>query len=246
MNRQTLGVSVTLSEHMPRNTLIGLAVLIALVGAFLWYFGGNSPITPLPPTGSYALTEDRYEITAQYATSTPLTSPHNEEAVSLMYEFVTETISAFKALERSPEDPPHSLQILYLTAISPRTISYIYTVYEETGGAHGMSYFNTFMFDTVTGEHLSLEDLFRPGSAYLETLSSLAREKLPSVIGEYADEEMIASGTEPAEESFSQFFIGGSTLFILFPPYQVAAYAQGPVTLQLPLSELETMRSEYK
>ena len=57
---------------------------------------------------------------------------------------------------------------------------------------------------------------------------------------------MINMGTTPEEVSFENFYFDGNDLVILFAPYQVAAYAAGPQTLRIPLSELASiLKPEY-
>ena len=138
-----------------------------------------------------------------------------------------------------------TLQITYLIASSAHTVSYIFTIYEDTLGAHGNTFFHTFTFDTGTGASLSLADIF--SSSYLDTLSSISRTKLPSVIGDDADPAFINNGTTPDEKNFENFFFDNRDFVVLFAPYQVAAYADGPQTLRIPLSELSSiLKPEYR
>lgn len=239
---------------MHRNTIIGLIALAVVLGGLGWYAGTRQGQTlpgisaaSLPAQPPYRETAPVWKIIANYPTSTPLIGSANDSAMALMRSFIADTIMQFKkGAQGAPNQTGLSLDLVYLIGSSPRTVSYIYTIYEDTGGAHGMTYFKTFVFDTKTGTHLSLVDLFAPGSTYLQTLSSLARAKLPGVIGQYADPQMIQNGTTPDEKNFENFFIDNHNIDFLFPPYQVAAYAQGPVTLQIPMAELPGIKPEYK
>lgn len=240
---------------MNRNVWIGIIALIGIAGGVLWYAGtrpGGLSITgssiSLPAAGPYQAQTASYQIVANYPTSTPLTGSANDSAMALMRSFVADTISQFQnSIKGQPHlDGASTLQLVYLIGSSPRTISYIYTIDEYSGGAHGMTYFKTFVFDTTTGKKLSLADLFTPGTNYLSELSTAARAQLPRVIGPDADAQMIASGTTPDEKNFENFFIDNHNIVFLFPPYQVAAYAQGPVTLQIPTSALPGLKPQYQ
>lgn len=259
---------------MNKDTLIGgTAVILVLIGlAALLVF------KPLPPKSEESLetltllsgsqfSEEApyYSIRADYASTTPLMDSAGAEAdaaaVAHMKSFVAESVDAFKETadfeNLTAEEAEflglgdgrrYSLSIVYLISDAGKTLSYIFTTYQDTGGAHGNLAFTTFVFDTASGENLALSDIFVEGADYLRVLSNAARTRLPSIIGEaFADAETIALGTEPKEESFANFFFHGTDLVILFPPYQVAAYAAGPQTLRIPIEELsDILKEKYR
>jgi len=253
---------------MDRTTLIGIGALVLIIGAGALYVGlrpgpAKVPSGTLPAalTGSYVEHAAYYDIETAYPTETPLPGEASEAAITTMQGWVIETISQFKTDGNfdnlTPEDiamlgfdqgRKESLQITYKTVASPHTISYFFTTYSDTLGAHPNGFFKTFTFDTKTGAELSLTDLFAPGAKYLEQLSTIARAKLPEVIGtQYADADYIQSGTEPKDESFQNFVIDKGSLDILFEPYQVGPYAIGPQTLPIPLADMkEVLKPEYR
>jgi len=177
-----------------------------------------------------------------------------------MHDFVVKSVAQFKVdgnfanltdenarLMGLGKTHTYSLDISYRTTRGARTVSYIYTVNEDTGGAHGNTTFQTFTFDTQTGANVALKDLFVPGAPYLATLSSLSRAKLPAILGDMTDTQMLTDGTTPDETNFANFYIENSDFVLLFSPYQVAAYAAGPQTLRIPLSDLShILKPEYK
>ena len=246
---------------MQKDTIIGFAVVIIIIVGIILYAAMKPVPAKAPGTVKMSLPENGYvehaqyyDIAANYATSTSLAEPANTNAVALMENFVGGTIAQFKTdgnfANLTPEDikmmgfdqgRKETLQIVYLIASSPHTVSYIFTIYEDTLGAHGNTFFHTFTFDTSTGISLALADVFLPGADYLDALSSLARAKLPAIIGPGADTDFITNGTVPDEKNFANFFFDGQDFVILFPPYQVGPYTAGPQTLRIPLSELSTI-----
>lgn len=238
---------------MNRNALIGLSALIVLAGGLALYFAftpvpAQAPADDASPVANpYVEQEERYAIAANYPTSTPALA--GEGAVTAIQGWVISRVSEFKENDFStlPEGTKASLTIRYLISSSVRSVSYIFTVDEYAGGAHGMTDFTTFTFDTAEGGELALADIFEEGAPYLDRLSELSRAKLAVNLREYADESAIAAGTEPNAGNFSRFFLDNATLVILFPPYQVAAYAAGPQTVQIPLAEIaDILKSEYE
>ena len=250
---------------MKKNIALGLAAIFVLLGGFLFYFGtrplpAKAPGTtssPVASSGAYSEHAKYYDITAQYASSTPLAASANTAALALMQGFVGATIAQFKTAGNfanlTPADVSmidgrmETLDIVYLIASSPHTISYIFTIYEDMLGAHGNTSFHTFTFDTRSGAPLSLADVFTPGTPYLDTLSLISRARLPGVIGTSADMSFIKPGTAPLAQNFEDFFFDNKDFVILFAPYHVAPYVAGPQTLRIPISELASiLKSEYR
>lgn len=254
-----------------RNLIGGIALLAILAGVGAYAL--TRPVTPPPGTSgeapslspqAYEEHEPYYDIVAHYPDHTPLYASagaaKDAAAAAAIKKFVMSAAAQFKTdgnfAALTPEDMHMmgfdqgrklSLGMDYLISSSPRTISYVYIINEDTGGAHGNTYFHTFTFDSQTGDALTLRDLFMPGSEYLDALSSIARAKLPGILGDIFDERMMVDGTAPSEENFESFFLDEDTLTVLFAPYQVAAYAAGPQTLAIPRSELsDILKPEYR
>lgn len=238
------------------------AGLIALSGEFAPHPAPNPAAASLPlPPGHYTEHAPYYDIAANYATSTPLKGSANAAAIAAMQRFIAGEIVRFKKdgdfAGITPAEAAQmglgagrkeTLQITYLIASSARTVSYIFTTYEDTLGAHGNLFFRTFTFDTTTGQELALSDLFQSGSDYLARLSGLARTQLPAIIGSgMVSTQMLDQGTTPEDKNFSNFFIDNGDLVILFAPYAVAPYAAGPQTLRIPLSSLsDILNPQYR
>lgn len=251
---------------MKKDTILGIGILLIILATVVFY-AATKPLPAKAPgidAGSVASTNyvehaQYYDIATNYASSTPLQGEKNVAAVALMQKFVTDTIAQFKTdgnfANLTPEDVKilgfdrgnkETLQISYFIASSPRTVSYIFTVYEDTLGAHGNTFFHTFTFDTTKGTELSLSDIFTTNS-YLNTLSSLCRTKLPAIIGDGVEMNFITGGTTPEEKNFQNFFFDNQDFVILFDPYAVAPYSSGPQTLRIPLSELANiLKLEYR
>ena len=260
------------SPYMNKSTIIGIVVLLAALAGIVYL--ASVPPTPakapgttsiLPVSGAYAEHAAYYDIAANYPTTTPLRSTvstaSDDAAITLVQGGVKQVIDQFKADGKfdqlTAEDikmmgfdqgRKETLQINYLIASSPRTGSYIFTIYMDTLGAHPNGFFKTYTFDATTGAPLALKDLFAPGTDYLGMLSSQARAKLPEVMGkQFADAAYIKEGTTPEEKNFSNFFFDNADFVVLFPPYQVAAYAAGPQTLRIPVAQIrDLLKPEYR
>jgi len=228
--------------------LLGFIIL----GSLIWYMATTPPpgfevpvpafVEPEPQI--FSETTQYYDLQAAYPSKTPLSASvgvkADTEAVSLMRDFQEETIAEFKRnggfdsltqkdIEMFGYDQgrKQALGIDYQMYTSDTTVSYAYSIYADTMGAHPNLYFRTFTFSLVSGAQISLMDLFPNDPNYLETLSSLSRASLKDQLGEYANTEYLEGGTTPQELNFQHFIVDGDTLTIIFPPYQVGPYALG-------------------
>jgi len=212
-----------------------------------------------------------YDISTSYPGETPLKKTAgalaDQRAVSAIKGFEQNTIESFKEngnfanltaedikIQGLDQGRKYTLTIDYKLYTSPMTISYVLDIYEDTLGAHGNGFYRTFTFDSATGAGVLFGDLFTPNSDYLGKISSLARAKLPAIIAKaegvsisQVDMQAINDGASADGDNFQSFYLDGKTLVILFPPYQVAAYAAGPQTLRIPLSDLKAiLKTKYQ
>ena len=256
---------------------IVLVFIIAVLA--LWYMAthepkplptGEVPVLPgTPAAQEKATVTDRgtyYDAEVSYPRSTPLAASAGRDAdaaaVHAMKTFAEGQIAAFK--ERSgldqlsgddiemiglSEDRKYALDIDYEVKESPVTITYIYTLYEDTLGAHPNAYLRTFTFNKKTGEEVHLDEILTGN--YLERLSQLSRQKLAASIeaasGYEPNMEYIESGTLPIADSFQNFYLEADALVLMFPPYQVGPYALGLQTARIPKAELgATLNTDYR
>ena len=243
---------------MSRNTLLGRVAVVVILGGIALYAAtrpmtavapGTTATSTLPVLSPYAEHGPYYDIAVNYPTTTPLAAAADSAARASMRAWAAGEIAQFKTqgnFDHLTQNDIHmmgydqgrkeTLQIEYLIASSPHTVSYIYTEYLDTLGAHPNTFFKTFTYDKANGKQLALSDVF--SGDYLAKLSSLASAYLTQSLGTQAVPQMIAAGTAPDAANFGNFFFDNGTFAILFQPYQVAAYASGPQTVRLSASSL--------
>lgn len=262
-----------------KTAVIGAIVLVFIIAVLaLWYMSshepkplpiGEIPTTPVPGTYEKKTVRDSgeyYDAEVSYPAGTPLQATAGRdadaEAVQSMKVFAEGQIAAFK--ERAGidtltqadiemiglgKDRKYALGIDYEVKESPATLSYIYTLYEDTLGAHPNAYLRTFTFNKKTGEEIHLDEIL--SGDYLTRLSTLSRQKLAASIkaqsGYEPNMEYIESGTQPFADSFQNFYLEADALVLLFPPYQVGPYALGLQEAKIPKTELGAMlNAEYR
>lgn len=115
-----------------------------------------------------------------------------------------------------------------------------------TGGAHYTREDKSYHYRKETGEEISLSNLLEDEDA-LEKLSYKAYTHILKYKNDnnldFID-EIIREGTEAKYENFTHFTFEYDGLNILFPPYQVASWADGEVRITIPYNELRGIINE--
>lgn len=132
---------------------------------------------------------------------------------------------------------PAGLYISYtITTSAHNLISVKFDVSVYTGGAHPYPYSLAYNFDLSAGQPLALENLFEPGSDYLQKISDYCIAELQTREAVFPDFEQYI---QPDPENFPTWNIQDNGLLITFDVYLVAPYAAGPQMVEVPY---ETMK----
>jgi hypothetical protein len=217
----------------------------------------STPPQHITESGTY------YDADLEYPAVTPLAksagASADAAAIATIKAYDESTIATFKkdsdVADITPQvaadeglggDNKYELSSTYQTYTSPFSVTYVFTVVEDTLGAHPNSYYQTFTFRATDGTQLQLSDLFNTGTSYLNTLSTLTRASLTTKEGS-SSASFIDPGTTPVATNFASFAIDGNDLVIFFAPYTVAPYSSGPQTVHIPLTELSSvLKSSYQ
>jgi hypothetical protein len=195
-----------------------------------------------------------YEIDAQYPQFTGGNNPNLEKFNQLSRMTVMKMVVGFrKAMvpEEGEEPPPEGsmgsdLGIGYTINLAhDELVSVQFDIgsYYQ-GAAHPISSTETLNYDLKNGKQLKLADLFKPGSKFLQTLSTLCIEDLKKQWKQKQEEpvdDMLKDGTAPRAENYESWTITKRGIGINFDPYQVAPYAVGPQFVMVPYSALKEL-----
>ncbi len=134
----------------------------------------------------------------------------------------------------------HYDQRLEFAVANGSIISFSLVQSMHTGGT-GNTVTAGYIFNLEDGTEVPISELFVDES-YLERLSSLARERLASQLGESAPESLLESGTAPEADNFDTIlFDEGGLVRVKFDKYQVASGVAGVVEMYLHISDLEDL-----
>jgi hypothetical protein len=167
-------------------------------------------------------------------------------------DLIVEQLDYFKEMANANADYPPFVDsdtryyfnsTYVVTSTSDIVKSYVFTINQYSGGAHGMQNIYTKTYNLDTQELYTIEDILVNGSADLPQLAEIVRQNIESQFSEEDVEsfqDMLMDGTSYSDGSanFETFALDESSITFYFPPYQVAPYAVGTVTAYIPFSEI--------
>ncbi len=112
--------------------------------------------------------------------------------------------------------------------------------YFYSGGAHGNYGFSYRVYNLMTGEKLQLEDIFSAGK--LDELTAIAEKQLRADRGIPDANALSVSGLFIDKlELKEDFFVDRNGIGFTYNPYEIASYADGPVTIYLKWEQVKSL-----
>ena len=120
--------------------------------------------------------------------------------------------------------------------------SFTYEIFQyAAGSAHPYYYSKAMNFNLNKIKQIDFSDFFKNGEADLKFISEYCYADLKKQAKENDYEfydETLREGTEPTAGNFENICIKPEGLYVIFNPYQVAAYAAGQQFVTIPYSKL--------
>lgn len=200
----------------------------------------------------------------------PLLAPEWQPLDAAIHQFAAarkkDFIDAGTAADRVA-GTDYSLDLTF--AVARRTADFVSVMASGSsfvGGAHGMPIVASFNLDLADGKLKTLSDLFADAQAGLQALSVECRRQLegryearlredPGTMTTAQQASMkrwVEKGTAPTPANFGTFLIDGLEaraigVTVIFPPYQVASYVDGPQQVEVPAKVFyDLLKPEYK
>jgi len=244
----------------------GLLVLAAVVLG-VWATYSRSVGHPMGPTATptnilggtattsgdleYTESHPYYRVSLLYPAATPLVGQADLHARQYIEEALKDELNDYSdtVKDLTPDILPplgsgYQLELVatYQKYQGHGTVSYFYTIFWDSGGAHPNTFFKTFVFDQ-NGKAMSLADILGANPNWLTELSLVVSNDVVAQMKQRLGQDdvtgaIFADGLAPKEDNFADWFIDGDTLVVEIPPYQVAAYALGSFEVRIPLSSL--------
>lgn len=198
----------------------------------------------------------KYEIDAQYPQLTGGANPNFEKFNALARTIVMKRVAEFKK-DLAPVEGTEPVEQPEGSVGSDLGVGYDITLAQDDlvsvqfnfgsyyfGAAHPNTHTQTLNYDLKNGKELKLADLFKPGSKYLQTLSTYCiadLKKQSKARGDELPDDMLNDGASPNAKNFQTWTITKRGLGVHFDPYQVGSYASGPQFVMVPYSTLKDL-----
>lgn len=130
---------------------------------------------------------------------------------------------------------PCIYSVNYSVFQSTEVISFLKAEYQYySGGAHGTTSYFGMVFDSDTGERITLDDfLYGKENGRMEIAQYLIGQLEGESLWDDYQEVIIDKLTNEPE-----FYVEENSLVFIFDQYELASYAQGPFFLKVPLEEV--------
>jgi Deacetylase PdaC/Protein of unknown function (DUF3298) len=121
---------------------------------------------------------------------------------------------------------------------SKGTVSYVFKLYEFTGGAHGNTGLSTYTYDEKG--LINVDKFLNLTDENSRALTSLLKEKLIVSLKDLYNPDMLNSGLSDIYTNFDNFVVLDEGIKFIFGQYQVAPYAAGQPEVLMSWGELKT------
>jgi len=218
---------------------IGFCAVILLVLSVVLYDRTN--VLSVAPFSTNTIETDFYTITVTQPTDASRKFPElfevTQKAIALFEESHSNLTS--DELERFGRDAiiAYDLQIDTQIATTSNTVSYIVSLYEYTGGAHGITAVKAFTYDKnnrFIGENTLFGD-----TDWRSVVSTLSYEYLKNKIGDQTTDHVLREGTSPEGSNLDVWYLRDTDVVFVFGQYQIGPYVLGIQEVPIPREKLE-------
>lgn len=145
----------------------------------------------------------------------------------------------------STSPAPYDLQIDTTVATTSETVSYVVSLYEYTGGAHGITAIQAFRYDK-DGKYVGEKEVFGE-SNWRPVVSELTYQYLKEKLKENTSDDVLKEGTAPIGNNLSVWYLKGDDVVFVFGQYQIGAYALGIQEVAISREKLgEVLTEKFK
>ena len=173
----------------------------------------------------------------------------NKKIMNKINEYIDYQKESFLNVVKDTKDleqPKYDFN-LSVTENNYNNITYIYMLtFSYTGGAHYTRDDASIYYDNKSNEFIDITHFFKDEESF-KKLSSIAYYYVLNLKDKNFDELWVKRGTDPTIDNYRHFKFTDSGLEILFPPYQVASWADGEIKITIPYEEInDLLKEEYQ
>ncbi len=164
--------------------------------------------------------------------------------VQPVFDYVKQTRDGFLNVAKSPDfrAMPYELETTpteFSSSVAPHVIqSVVFKTYQGVGGAHPSTYYKSFNWDQGLRRPLTIDTLFRPGTAPLPVILPLVQAEVDKQLGQPADIPPQV-GLDPAK--YQNFAVTNDQLIFFFSQGDVLPEAAGALQVAIPRAPVDAM-----
>ena len=138
------------------------------------------------------------------------------------------------------EDQFYTLDIHYDAYNYQNYISYVFTCFLDTGGAHPNTYIETISFDKEKNNLFTIDSFQKTNINILSRFSEISRKELcqNKKLLDSNVWNMVLEGTRPIDKNFQNFAFSEKGVIVFFERYQIAPYSYGSYQVIIPYSQV--------
>lgn len=239
------------------SVILFLVTILSFVTGYLWQIThslGHLTYSIQHTVVENEVGQNKYKIDAEYpllVSGIPLRVKDkiNNEIEAWSKNNFREPQYDFEKMMNDPLFDRASLELVYNSKVSIKNdfkklpyINIIFETYTYSGGAHGITTINTFVYDARTGERIGLDTVFT--GDYLGMLSKLSLEELKKKDPDLETYNFAIDGTKPLIENFETWTLEEDGIHIIFGDYQVGPYVVGRPEIVIEYTNLKNILKE--
>lgn len=193
-------------------------------------------------------TAGKYEIDVEYPVfegSAPTVEKINQTIKGAVEKIIADEKVEFETILKEPYaegrgDLGLNLTIRYEAEVNKKlsVANVMFEDYVYTGGAHGITALESFVFDLKTGKRLTLSEVFDQKTNYLKALSDESLAELKETDPKLQTYTEALAGTAPSLENFGAFMLSESGFKVRFSDYQVGPHVVGTPIVTIDYAKL--------
>ncbi|NHM31538.1 WG repeat-containing protein [Neobacillus terrae] len=192
----------------------------------------------IPLNNTYSIVEKKYKPNKDYLVYYPQLEGIESEKVQHSVNERLKELSGLKQISQNEQLESNYSGDFEVTFYQKKLVVIEVNGYDyHFGAAHGMPVKKYAHVNLDTGEFFQLRDLFKKDSSYIKTLNGIIEDQIKN------DEKYsyVFQGRFKGIRPAQPFFISEDTLNIYFDPYEIAPYAAGFPTFQIPFEEIDSI-----
>ncbi|MBV8347286.1 MAG: DUF3298 domain-containing protein [Mycolicibacterium sp.] len=158
-----------------------------------------------------------------------------------LIDYLTQTRDGFIKVSQMPgsRNQPYELDahaVAYHSGTAPHsTQSAVFKIFQDVGGAHPLTWYKSFNYNLDTGQPITLDTLFKPGSKPLPVIFPIVQRELARQTGQPVS---ISPGDGMDPSHYQNFAITDDDVIFFFSQGELLPSAAGATEVHVPRSAL--------